>query len=83
MFENELKEALLASKIEYEANQESKDMNENATENSIPLPKKKTGNKKGLTTMSLDEFNHLLPEVLMLFLLVIRITYLYLENLLA
>lgn len=62
MFENELKEALLASKIEYEANQESKDMNENATENSIPLPKKKTGNKKGLTTMSLDEFNHLLPE---------------------
>jgi len=58
MFENELKEALLASKIEYEANQEQKDLNRNESENNTQLLKKKSGNKKGMTTMSLDQFNH-------------------------
>jgi len=61
-FENELKEALLASKVEFEENQELKDLNTNESENEIPLSKKKTGNKKGTTTMSLDQFNHVSPE---------------------
>ena len=83
-FENELKEALLASKVEFEENQELKDLNTNESENEIPLSKKKTGNKKGTTTMSLDQFNHVSPEVLMLFILIIKICCLFvLKNSLA
>jgi len=63
-FENELKEAILASKIEFEENSTSADVNgvaQNETETNAAVSKKKSGNKKGTTTMSLDQFNHVLP----------------------
>ena len=68
-FENELKEAILASKIEFEENSTSADVNgvaQNETETNAAVSKKKSGNKKGTTTMSLDQFNHVLPVVLSL-----------------
>ena len=61
-FENELKEAILASKIEYEENKELYEAIKKETEVGSIQTKKKNFNKKGLTTMTLDQFN-VLPSV--------------------
>lgn len=64
-FEEQLKEALLASKMEFEENKKQSKVVE-------PTPKpptKKAGNKKGTTTMSLDQFNQgpqVFPAVMIL-----------------
>lgn len=62
-YERQLEEALLASKLEYEEQKKAGTADQGKTLITTKEPqsathKKKTGNnKKGTTTMSLDEFN--------------------------
>lgn len=64
-FEAQLKEALIASKIDFEA-QKGTSKTEKPLEKEVPKKMKSGNNKKGSTTMSLDQFKQG-PQVINLF----------------
>lgn len=62
-YEQQLKEALLASRLEFEEKKEIYKAHEQEAKAEQKLAKKKQGNKKGTTTFALDEFKLQLSQV--------------------